>query len=123
MKLSKPVYIYGRDTLHVNIFSAAGRFTTALNLLDIGWIDHTFAILQHLLPRFDWIVTDTDLLAHDDYIKHLRDTHIVFLVRTDGKLAANYGRLNAAATKLRAAGIKVRYFASMKSLNKTLERL
>jgi hypothetical protein len=97
----------------------------ALTYIDtIGdmWVDHKYSILKNALRYDREIITDSDLIAFDDYIELLKTYKIrVHLVANASSGSASKSRLRNALGRLKAAGIKVKYYASVDSLNKQLK--
>lgn len=101
----------------------------ALNFCNFAWRDSDWGIARKVLHAYPAIVTDNDLIAHDDYIAELQrrtGPQVVVLVFRGiggGWAGASKKRLRAAEAKLKAAGIRVRYCASEVSMHRLLERL
>jgi len=94
-----------------------------------GWVDAKFSLIKNCLSRFDVVVTDQDLIAHEDYIERLApDTIIIFYFTGVGskffkhRLGANENRLKKAQAKLKALGFKTRFFVSEKAVNNFLHK-
>ena len=122
MKLTKQVYTW-KTNGSLNIEFNTEYQNKVLNAIGSSWLDIRFGIIKSALTTnlYQFVATDSDLLAHDDYIKKIT-TQTVYLVNTKAPTSASTKRLKKAKEKLKAAKIKVRYFASQESFKKFLER-
>ncbi|HYX39965.1 MAG TPA: hypothetical protein VE954_43265 [Oligoflexus sp.] len=121
MELTKPVYSYVDGKLSINY---APCFDKALNLIGASWIDTKYSLVKGALPNHSVAVTDTDLLAHDDYLAIIIERRItVILVAGVGQLSASPKRLRKAEAKLKEAGVKVIYRASLDTALSSLQRI
>jgi hypothetical protein len=79
----------------------------------MGWVDTRYDLIKKQIPAYEVLLTQTDLIAHDDYVEQLATWHMVVLY-FDGvsQLGASKGRLKSAMARLKADGYKCRYFAS-----------
>jgi hypothetical protein len=129
------IYSWQKDTGLMSIEYKSAKTKGALEYIGVGWVDHKYGLLKSIGRNHDVIVTDQDLIAHDDYIEALQDRRptIVFLNREhgvgnkfkqqSGVGGANYKRLKAAMNKLQESGFRVLYFknrAPMESKVKSL---
>jgi hypothetical protein len=86
-----------------------------LNMLGQGWIDCRFGLTKQALRKGRIILTDSDLVAHDDYIESLQycgECTVVLVMKSKHLMAASNKRMQIAADRLRNAGIKIKTFAS-----------
>jgi len=122
MKLTAPVYTIedGNFVIHYR----GGSFNSALNWTCGSWVDVQYGIVRSVLKRHSVILTTTDLIAHDDYLANLDKTQTIVLVY-GGYLGSTPSkrRLLKAQEKLKAAGIKTRYFASLETATRYIARL
>jgi hypothetical protein len=117
MQLTKPVYRFIDDGMIVDYNTKDSD--KALNFTGPTWVDVKLGLVRARIGHHKVILTDNDLVAHDDYIDKL--TNQIVVLAFDDK--ASKLRLKRAYTKLRDAGIKVRYFASIETANTYIERL
>lgn len=118
MLLTQPIYRFvGEGTTIQYDSQTRGQ---ALNFTGPTWIDHKWGLVKTLLRAHPVIVTDNDLLTHDDYMEVLGDRLIVFIY---SDRAASKNRLYKAQAKLKAAGIRTKYFVSREALASFLERV
>lgn len=125
MRLSTPVYSWNKSgRLVINHVSTPNNLV-ALNWLGGGWVDTRYELVKNLLKSYSVIVTDQDLIAHDDYIQRLHANQtkytIVFVHNTD-RICASKKRLRTAEAKLKAAGFKTKFFISKESLDRWLSK-
>lgn len=146
MKLGTQVYQKpkaGQKCIQVKV-NPDERFTHALNLTGYLWLDQKYKIVKNaLLESARVIVTDTDLLGHDDYIANIhKDCLVIFVFQGPDKklrgpqhLLHNIGnkafggngasekRIKTALEKIKQAGIKTKFFKSEKTFLNYLKRL
>lgn len=120
MKLTQQVYS-ATDTGSIKLTYDFGSRDQALNLTGYTWVDakHLY-VRDHLISKHQVIVTDTDLIAHDDYINQLSPDHLVVFIcdRKPDRTSASRKRIMLAIAKLKSSGIRTKYFVN----NDAMER-
>ena len=126
MKLTNQIYSLLSNTIKIEYIPMSDA---ALNFTGCAWLDSKYQIVRNsLLKTYDIVVTDTDIIAHDDYIEKLTPSHQILFVYTGivkdtiGHIGASKKRIRRAIEKLKASGIKCRYFASKESLEKYMAK-
>ena len=118
MELSNALYSLGKDDQKIS-FNYALDASKALNWVGFAWVDASFGFAKNIMGRHSLIVTDNHLIARDDYIDLIKAGSLICLVFSGemNKLAgASEGRLRKAENKLKAKGIRVKYFSSLTSM-------
>lgn len=128
MKLGQPIYSKTSDGSSIKIHYDPSEHildTVALNFTGWTWVDTNYGIAKRQIPHYKIIVTDNDIIAHEDYMRQLNQDHIVVFISRSGKAldqaSASAKRLQAARKKLKDAGFKTRYFVSEDALNRFLK--
>lgn len=130
MKLGTQVYQKpGRGQKCIQIrLNLDERYTHALNFTGYAYSDHKYQLVKNILNMQTVIVTDNDLISHDDYINQLNPhVTIVFVFcpektkRSKYRVTSNIAfngcgaskkRLQNAMKKLKNQGFKTRLFTS-----------
>ncbi len=121
MQLTKPVYTWNEGGTGLTIQYNSECCEQALNFTGPTWVDHRLGLVKALLRTHPVVVTDNDLVAHDDYIEVLKERQPLVVLVFNGQ--ASILRLHRAEAKLRDAGIKVRYFASLRTMTNFVAKL
>ena len=125
MKLTKPMYTCENKKSFILTydFSKSSQEKYALNLLGCGWIDSRFGLIKSLVKRHTVVVTDSDLLAHDDYLEELELSHIILFVKDSTSVCSSEERLKIAVKKLKSAGILCKYLENMEKTKEYLKEI
>lgn len=129
--ITKQVYGVG-DSGRIDLTYEGGTLGKALNLSGYTWLDYKYNFIKSVIGKHKVIITDTDLLAHDDYIEVLLNSRrqlgheIIFVLTSTFSIknpsspsisflgsntcGASSKRLKKAQEKLTEAGIKTKYF-------------
>lgn len=138
MKLGKQLYSVDEseaDESKPISLAYTPEYDTALNLTGYLWSDHKYSFVKNLLVsnpyRHRILVTDTDLLAHDDYMQAmLPNVHlIVFVLSPVGEMfngqktcGASKKRLKQAIAKLNRAGFTTKFFVNKDAANRFIAK-
>ena len=120
MKLTKQVYY--SDGEMIGIQYKYDRSCNVLNFTGYVWTDVKYGLGKTLIKQYDYIATDSDLIAHDDYISELKPYATIFVIAAGTPISASKGRLKKAIEKLKANNLKVKYFASSESFDKFITK-
>lgn len=135
MLLGLPVYVVNKATGCIDIqVNTRQRWNAALNACGYVWCDMKYGILKSLIKLNHTIVTDSDLLAHDDYVCELVGTNkeVIMLApkkhfrlsdTSNTSVSASKRRMLQAKEKLIAAGVKTKMFTDVNAMKRYLNRI
>ncbi len=123
MKLTKALYSFKGGRLQIN-YDGMTAFSDdyALNLIGVSWVDVKYGLLKSIVKQFDVVVTDSDLLAHDDYLEQIPSSTTIVLYHSGSGISASKLRLKNAKQKLKERGIKHKFFVKETSLKNFLNK-
>jgi len=100
--------------LNIEFNVTRARENRCLCLNGMAYSDRKYKLAYNQLTNFKFIVTDSDLLAHDDYIELLKKTWApeVIIYFENASYAPSRLRIDKAILKLKAHGIKTKFFLS-----------
>jgi len=102
--INKPIYEVVNGQFKIN-----PKQNDEINFTGLTWCDSKWMILEKVLNPYKKLITDSDLLAHDDYIELLLSNNIKKIFFTITPTSVSQKRRARAVKKIRAHGIKVSY--------------
>lgn len=116
MNITKQLYTANDDGgLAINYdFNSSGQ---ALNLTGFIWVDSKYGFIKKIIGKHMYLITDTDLLSHEDYIDCLTKNHTVIFISKPGRK-----RIKRAIELLKSADIKTKYFVNQDALVRYIEK-